>query len=166
MRLTLLTILLIGLIACKYNTPSKTESEPANKLFIADSDDKEMNQAILKAQNTLSQFDTAYFSKKFDKRTFAIKVKMPTTNGAEHIWATDIEIKNGAYYGIIDNLPELTTKVKFGEKIKINKKDISDWMYSDKGTLRGGYTIRVIRSRMTKAEQANFDAQFQLKIKD
>jgi uncharacterized protein YegJ (DUF2314 family) len=125
-----------------------------------------MNEAILQAKNTITQFDTAFTSNKFDTSTFALKVQFPTSTGAEHIWATSIIIKDGQYFGIVDNLPELTTKVKFGDKIKLDKDNITDWMYADNGILRGGYTMKLIRSRMTKEEQQDFDANFPFKIEN
>ena len=39
-------------------------------------------------------------------------------------------------------------------------------MFVDKGVLRGGYTIRVIRNRMPKEERNAFDAEFPYKIED
>ena len=45
-------------------------------------------------------------------------------------------------------------------------KDITDWMYVDKGILQGGYTIKLIRNRMSKEERAKFDAGFPFKILD
>jgi len=167
MRYSFLTVFLfIGLIACNNNQTTKTEKKSADNLYATPSDDKEMNEAILTAKNTLDQFDKALESNKYDTSTFALKVKFPTSTGAEHIWATSITIKDRNYYGIVDNLPELTTKVKLGDKIKLDKESISDWMYGDKGILQGGYTMRLIRSRMTKEEQKKFDSEFQFKIEN
>ncbi|NBB28774.1 hypothetical protein GVN22_10670 [Cellulophaga sp. BC115SP] len=54
-----------------------------------------MNEAILQAKNTITQFDKVFTSNKFDTSTFALKVQFPTSIGAEHIWATSIIIKDG-----------------------------------------------------------------------
>lgn len=162
----LTTLIIVGLIACDNNQTTKAEKESADNLYTTPSEDKEMNDAILSAKNTLDQFDKALKSNKFDTSTFALKIKFPTSTGAEHIWATSIVIKDGHYFGIVDNLPELTTKVKFGARIQLDKENISDWMYGENGILRGGYTMRLIRSRMTKEEQKKFDADFQFKIEN
>jgi uncharacterized protein YegJ (DUF2314 family) len=150
--------------SCDSSKMGKTEREGEPNIYSTPSDDKEMNEVISKAKNTLDQFDKALLSNKFDTSTFALKVKFPTETGAEHIWATNIKIENTSYYGIVDNLPNTTTQVKLGERIKLNKNDITDWMYSDNGTLSGGYTIKLIRNRMTEDERKKFDKEFPFKI--
>ena len=144
----------------------KTEREGEPNIYGTPSDDQEMNKAIVKAKGTLDQFDKAFQNNIFDTSTFALKVQFPTETGAEHIWATSIKIENGNYYGIVDNLPNTATQVKLGERIKLNKEDITDWMYADNGLLRGGYTIRLIRRRMSAEEKKQFDASFPFKIED
>jgi|GEM_PF-4618078 len=49
--------------------------------------------------------------------------------------ATSKIFNNGDYFGFVDNLPNLATQVKLGEKYKIEMKDITDWMYVDRGGL-------------------------------
>ena len=161
---SMLVIFLTG--SCDNRKMMKTEREKEPTIYSTPSDDGEMNHAIAHAKGTLDEFDKAFRSNKFDSGTFALKVEFPTETGSEHIWATSIRIENGSYYGIVDNLPNSTTQVKPGEKIKLDIKNISDWMYADNGVLRGGYTIRLIRSRMTKEEKKDFDASFSFKIEN
>ena len=145
---------------------SKTERKGEPDIYNTTDDDQEMNLAITTAKQTLDQFDKALISKKFDTSKFALKVKFPTAKGFEHIWAMNVSIIKGQYSGIINDVPDMATQVKLGDSIKIEKEDISDWLYSDNGFLKGGYTIRVLRNRMTKDEQNKFDSDFQLKIAD
>jgi uncharacterized protein YegJ (DUF2314 family) len=150
--------------SCNNNKMTKTEREGEPNIYGTPSDDKEMNDAVANAKSTLDEFDKAFQSNKFDTSTFALKVRFPTESGAEHIWATSIQIENGSYYGIIDNLPNAATQVKLGERMKLNKENITDWMYADNGTLRGGYTIQLIRTRMSEQEKKQFDANFPFEI--
>jgi uncharacterized protein YegJ (DUF2314 family) len=41
---------------------------------------------------------------------------------------------------------------------------ISDWMYVHEGRLVGGYTIRVMRDRLSPAERLRFDQGLPFKI--
>ena len=50
------------------------------------------------------------------------------------------------------------SNLKLNDTIRINKKDISDWMYLDNDILRGGFTIKLLRLRMTASERAEFDS--------
>jgi uncharacterized protein YegJ (DUF2314 family) len=49
--------------------------------------------------------------------------------------------------------------VKVGDTVQISNDNISDWMYVDGIKLRGGYTIRLLRKRMTETERKQFDAE-------
>jgi len=138
----------------------KIERKGEPTIYSTPADDEEMNEAIATARNTLGQFRVALESNSYDTSKFALKVRFNTATGAEHIWATSITFHDGCYFGIIDDLPNLATQVKLGEKYKIEIKDITDWMYIDKGVLQGGYTIKLIRKRMPQEERAKFDSGF------
>lgn len=163
--LIILSILFLT-VSCDNHKMIKTEREGEPNIYGTPSDDKEMNEAIAKAKSTFDKFEDAFQSNKFDTSTFALKIKFPTEMGAEHIWATGIQMETGNYYGIIDNLPNTAIQVKLGERIKLDKENITDWMYADHGTLQGGYTIRLIRRRMVKQEKKQFDASFPFKIEN
>lgn len=101
-----------------------------------------------------------------DFKYFALKTRFKTANGGEHIWVSNISLKDNKYYGVVDNLPESTTDVKIGDTIQIVNENISDWMYIDNQKLRGGFTIRLLRKRMTETERKQFDAVNGLIIED
>ncbi|MFT3935108.1 MAG: DUF2314 domain-containing protein [Chitinophagaceae bacterium] len=156
----------ICLFSCN-NTTNKNAIEAAKgNIKVVESADLEMNAAIDKARQNFNQFDTAFKNGHFDTSQFSIKVRFLTDNGGEHIWANDLVYKDGYYYGIVDEDAEATDKVKKGDKVKITLDNLSDWMYNDKGVLRGGYTIKVLRNKMTDKERASFDSSFYLKIID
>ncbi len=144
----------------------KIERKGEPNIYSTPGDDQEMNEAIASARNTLEQFKVALESNSYDTSKFALKVRFKTATGAEHIWVTSIIFHNGDYFGLVDNLPNLATQVKLGEKYKIEMKDITDWMYVDKGVLQGGYTIKLLRNRMSQAERVKFDTEFPFKILD
>jgi uncharacterized protein YegJ (DUF2314 family) len=162
----LTTLIVVVLIACGNHKMKKSEREGEPNIYSTTVDDQKMNLAIATAKQTLNIFDKALLSNLYDTSTFALKVKFPMSNGYEHIWVTSITIISGQYFGIVDNLPELTTKVNLDEKVGFDKESVTDWMYSDKGILRGGYTIKVIRNQMTKEDRERFDADFPFKIED
>jgi uncharacterized protein YegJ (DUF2314 family) len=95
-------------------------------------------------------------------KKFALKTKFDSPDGAEHIWVKDIEIKNGRYFGVIDNAPTSIPNLKVGDAIEVH--NITDWMYIDNGVLRGGYTIRLLRDRMSAEERKAFDTEYGVTI--
>jgi len=131
-------------------------------IFSLSEDDKEMNSAIELANKTLIDFDEAL--KFSENENFALKIRYDINDKSEHIWAVNIEKIDDDYFGIIDNLPNSVIDIKLTDKVKIEKDKISDWMFSKKGKLLGGFTIRVIRNRMSQLEKEKFDKEFILSI--
>jgi uncharacterized protein YegJ (DUF2314 family) len=162
----LLISTLMFILSCNTNQKVKHVTKSEDEIYSTSSEDEEMNEAIDSAKSTLQLFENAFRSKKYDESSFVLKVRFDTPKGFEHIWVNNIEMEKNNYYGTINNIPESTTEVKEGEKITIDKTNITDWLYNDNGTLRGGYTIKVIRNRMTKEEREQFDKEFQLKVDD
>ena len=141
-----------------------TDREGEPPVYRTVENDSEMNMAIEKAKGTLNVFEMAFQAGDYDAGTPALKIKFPVVAGFEHIWVSEISSDNLTYYGIIDNVPKTAKDIKLYDKIKIDKDDITDWMFGERGELVGGYTIRVIHSRMTKREKRDFAQNFTLKM--
>lgn len=159
-------LILLGLFSCQNNQTSKIEREGEPTIYTFTDEDTEMNEAIITANQTLGEFDKALKCANPDYRLFALKTRFKTPNGGEHIWVSNISIKGNTYYGVVDNLPEKTTEVKMGDSIQVHKDNISDWMYVDNQKLRGGFTIRLLRKRMTESERKQYDAENNLIIEE
>jgi uncharacterized protein YegJ (DUF2314 family) len=167
MKRHILTILiLLGLVSCNNAQTTKTERKDEPTIYSVTDDDNKMNDAIKTANQTLDKFNTALKSGNTDFKYFALKTRFKTHTGGEHIWVSTITHKDNKYFGVVDNLPESTTDVKIGDIIQIANDNISDWMYVDKQKLRGGFTIRLLRKRMTEPERKQFDTENGLIIED
>lgn len=165
-KIIVISILFFAL-ACENHKTDKTVKEGEPDIYSVEKDDKEMNEAISKAKATLSEFKEAFMSNEFDSSSFSLKMKFFNGDGAEHIWMEGIEIENGDYYGLVGNEPNTIERIKLGDRLKIPTDSISDWMYIDnKSVLKGGYTIRLLRDRMTKEEQRDFERNLPFIIKD
>lgn len=156
----LVTLILLCFISCKDSDKIERENQP--DIYGVDGNDKEMNEAIEKANKTLADFNSALLNPEIEVKS--LKVKFQNETDVEHIWLSDVTFKDGKYSGIIDNEPEYIKNHQIGETISVDNKDISDWMYIENGKLFGGYTIKVIRSRMTESEKEEFDAESGMQI--
>lgn len=158
-KITFLLLFIIIILSCKSNN----KNEPA--IYNVGENDPEMNKVIEMAKQSLDSFDYAFnhYTRVFT--FFGLKKRFQENENVEHIWIGNIKFENGIYIGIIDNLPEKITSVKLGDTVKIDKKDISDWMYIKNAELYGGYTIRLLRNRMSESERQKFDAESGMKIK-
>jgi uncharacterized protein YegJ (DUF2314 family) len=157
---------LIVLVSCNNNQTTKIERDGEPEIYGVTDTDTEMNKAIKTANQTLDKFNEALKSGNPNFEYFALKTRFNTPNGGEHIWVSNIRFNDNKYFGVIDNLPESTTDVNLGDTIQIKEDNISDWMYIDNQKLRGGYTVRVLRNRMTETERKQFDAENGLIIEE
>lgn len=155
------------LISCKEQAHKNEVDANDPNLVHVQSDDDEMNKAIAKAQDTYAGFVNIIREKKYDEGVASVKLRYPVPDGGgEHIWATDLFVKGDNIYGVIDNEPARINNIKMGDTVLIEQAQISDWVYGEKGILRGGYTIRVLRNQMSPQERKQFDEEFSLKIEE
>jgi len=166
MKRTLFTFGIIFLIvtSCNQNSKSKAIREGEPDVYTINSSDSKMNEAIENAKKSFDLFQNALTSKNPDFEYFSIKQKFDTPQGGEHIWVQDITFVDSQFIGIIGNEPVNTNEVSLGDTITIDKNKISDWMYFDKGIVRGGFTIKVLRDQLTEEEQKSFDLENGLKF--
>ena len=152
---TFILIILFVIISCKKSDKVEREDQPT--IYNVENQDAEMNNIIIKAKQTLPEFYKVLESGNPNHEAFAVKVRFKINNDGEHIWINSLFKRNGEYFGVVDNLPEFAKEVKQGDTIKIDTDKVSDWMYLDNGELKGGYTIRLLRTRMSEEERIEFD---------
>ncbi len=149
------------IIGCNENSKQKKlerKGEP-DVLYVESADD-EMNLAIEKAKETFPVFQKAFENKNTNYSDFYIKQRFDTPNGnGEHIWIGDIQMKNGRYFGTVQNVPVEVKDIKLGDSIEISLDRLSDWSYRDKNIVKGGYTIKVLRNHMTDEEKKEMDSE-------
>ncbi len=75
------------------------------------------------------------------------------------MWIAQVTLEKGAYRGIVNNEAHITREVNYGDTVIVRKDEITDWMYLEANVLRGGFTIRTIRDRLTKEEKEQLDRE-------
>ena len=167
MRQTFIIVALMILsLGCQQKQKeASTPAGNASGVQTLEESDAEMNEAIEAARSSLSQFEEAMLSNNPQYDMFALKVMFPDqVGGSEHIWITDLILENGQYRGLVGNEPRYTIIVEAGQEVTVDSEKISDWMYVEDGKLRGGYTLRVLRNRMSSHERAEFDRSLGISI--
>lgn len=121
-----------------------TKSGHPDDPVVTNFDEKAMDAAIAEAKATLATFDAEL--KKKDAQYYAIKKGYPTNSGSvEHCWVGYVALDGDVYVGKMDNIPaNLKEPLKAGDAVRVERKDISDWMVMKGGKLYGGYTIKVM----------------------
>lgn len=165
-KILTIIILLIVTVSCNNTQKGKVERENEPDIIGIESDDSEMNYAIEKAKLNIENFDSALKSNNSKFINFSIKKPFKTESGNEHIWISDVVLKRDKYLGTIGNTPEYTNEIKLGDTVLVQKSEISDWMYIEENKLRGGYTIRAMRNKMSESEKKQFDNENGIIVED
>ncbi len=130
----------------------KREGQP-DMTYVA-AEDAEMNASIEKARASLQTFKAALGSRPAGSDFFAVKVAFTYgLNSKEHIWLTEPTFASGRVSGQVGNEPVNATFLRPGQRVSAPESDVSDWMYVESGVLRGGYTLRVLLSRLPSTER-------------
>ncbi|SRR6266498_211150 len=128
--------------------------------------DPEMNAAIQQARDTLNTFIEKIATPHADRTIVAVKVRFSPPDGLpQDIWVDGVTYTDEIFRGNMgDDIPSL--RLKFGQKITIDEKDIVDWMIVEDGKLIGGYTIRLAMQRMSPDERERFLKSLDYSIED
>ncbi len=116
-----------------------------------DSRDPKLLVAEERAKETWSDFVRAFREKKGS--AFALKGRITEGRNAEYLWLNVTAIDATKAHGKLDNEPTVAaSRLKLGQDLHIDIKDVDDWLYLDEGgRWVGGYTVKVLE---TTAQQA------------
>ena len=130
-------------------------------------EDAEVNAAMQQAQDTIGIFVTSLQSPKPTQSDFSIKARFISSDGGvEHIWIVDVSYSDEGFTGVINNVPVDVPEIEQGDNATVPVEDVSDWMFIEDGKLVGGYTIRVLRNRLSPEERERFDEETDFIIDD
>ncbi|HET9473676.1 MAG TPA: DUF2314 domain-containing protein [Steroidobacteraceae bacterium] len=158
------SLLLISLAACSGGRDDVIKREGEPDFTAIGEDDAEMNAAMSRGRSTLDEFEQRLASPPASQGYIAIKGRFEEDGSVEHIWLDDVAVLPEGYRGKVGNTPVYITRLAPGQEVIVSRADVSDWMAVDDGKLVGGYTIRVLRDRLSDAERAEFDASTGFKV--
>ncbi len=162
---TLLILIIFGsmvLSACgdQADKPGKVLSRPGEPDVVSFAgSDQEMNAAIAQAQKTIEEFISDLGKKEGAGVKRSLKVRFDTGKEPEHIWVGDVKVTGQGFEGVLENEPVDIKGLKAGDKVTFSKNQISDWLVISEGKVKGGFTIKAIRKRMSPSERRAFDEQ-------
>jgi uncharacterized protein YegJ (DUF2314 family) len=156
-KLVIASLLILSSLACSL---SDKAGEIGNMESVS-SYDEEMNDAIMRAQDTLPLFIEEFQNPKPGQIYFAIKVKIPYGDGnsAEHLWVSQLSYSDNRFTGILGNEPYYIVDLHLDDSITVELEDISDWMIIADNKLYGGFTLHVLSKGMTEQEVSEFESE-------
>jgi uncharacterized protein YegJ (DUF2314 family) len=126
-------------------------------------DDPEIEKAHYKCSDTINQF--VEMVKNRDAATYMAKLRfrdpdLSEKEGKDHLfylWLSDVMFhpNEGLLSGVFFEIPSGFEKWhQVGKRLGFEPEDVFDWMVIDsKEQMKGGFTIRVTRSRLTSDEE-------------
>lgn len=82
------------------------------------------------------------------------------------LWLAETQFHHdGLFSAEFFELPsELSKWHRVGQRLAFDPEDIFDWAVNEDGTMLGGYTLRVTRSRLPEAERKDFDRRLGVEV--
>ncbi|MCE9561475.1 MAG: DUF2314 domain-containing protein [Planctomycetes bacterium] len=84
----------------------------------------------------------------------------------EQMWFSDIFFDGQFVSGRLLNKPNNVRSVKAGDQVRRSLDEITDWMYSYGDEPMGGFTVNLMRSKMSPTERKSHDKAWGLKFGD
>lgn len=155
MKKPLIVLLVSALVACSSDPGVPEHEGEPNVVDVSETDD-EMNAAMAKARSEFPKFLAEFES---GAGEFSVKLRFEEEEQVEHIWMTDLVSNDEGLWGHVGNEPVRISGVAFGDRYKIEVPLVSDWLILREAGPVGGYTIRVLVSRMSAEERAAMSGQ-------
>ena len=127
-------------------------------------DDPLTARAINEARKTAGQLVQAFRTRGAAQRDFRFKILVAERGLVEQYWVALESADEHGFTGTISNHPGDITSVKFGQRVTVPAREISDWMYVDNGVLKGGYSVRLMRDRLQPEERQEFEREMGFRI--
>jgi uncharacterized protein YegJ (DUF2314 family) len=154
-----------------------SESDSRNVLLF-DHSDPEMQRAYAAARESFRYLwrEIARDRQRIVPALGLAAVKAPFTDGprkggdtkpeVEYMWLSEIDFDGEHVIGVLVNSPNWLRSVKEGDPASLPINNISDWMYAISDEAYGGFTVNLLRSRMSATERDQHDAAWGLNFGD
>lgn len=121
----------------------------------------ELSNAVATARRTLPEFWQRWRANEPHETGYAVKILVGDQFGAEQIWVSRIQARDGRIHGTVDTRPQRTRFVQAGQRIEIRPDSIVDWMYFRNGRMVGNHTGRVLLKYLPPAEAEKLQLLFE-----
>ena len=147
----------ILLTGCGREEPAGTLAPP-DPDPIVQADDPEMEAAVREARRNVYVLTSALQGAGERPRAVSVKVAVKDGDAVETLTLTDVHLENGNLVGRIDDPPMRVQNVQMGQQYSVVPHEVVDWFIIRGDQMQGGYTFRVMRSRLDPEQRAELDS--------
>ena len=140
-------------------------------IFLTPGDDPEMEMAGKQARKTFRYF---WREVSCERRRIVPGLELATVKASlfdppevrdanpggldvEHMWLMEVEFDGRRVEGTLINTPHSLQTYQEGQRVRIPGKQLCDWMYVGAGEVCGGFTVDLMRQRMSSSERKQHD---------
>lgn len=158
----LLSLITAALQAAPASAQPLINKAERDEIVLVSKNDPGLATAMQKARETLPAFLKLAAAPQAGAEGFAVKVAIREGDNAEYFWIFPFEPKGDAFTGKLNNTPRTVRTVKNGDTLNFSKGEIVDWMYMDKGAMKGNYTACAMLKKGTQKDRDAFKKRFGL----
>ncbi|MDR1318085.1 MAG: AMP-binding protein [Treponema sp.] len=122
-----------------------------------DRDDAQLLRITQDARDTLPVFFRHLLRPGKGESNFRVKYPFKADPGsgfgAEQLWLSGINFRDGVYYGVLSNTPYYVASMKRGAVVSFSADEITDWMYTRDGKIIGGLSIKYLLEQIPEHER-------------
>lgn len=126
---------------------------PAPAVAVVPDDDPRLTAAAAEANRRFGEF-LAAFDRRKPGETFAVKVPFADDYGREFMWVSVAAVDDAFIVGRLDNRPAFVQAVHAGQKVRVPRTGLNDWLIVRGGQLEGGFTLKVVEDRVRGGGEA------------
>lgn len=148
----------------------------AEPVFMADSTDPGMQQAVKLARKTFRIFwrELSWEYRRIIpgldmacvKAAFTDTSDLASADDVEQMWINEIQFDGKRIQGVLVNQPNWLQSVAQGDSVTIKPSELMDWMYAIGGNVYGGMTVNHMRSQMGRLGRRSHDSAWGLNFGD
>jgi uncharacterized protein YegJ (DUF2314 family) len=116
-------------------------------------DDPQLKAAVAEATERFDEFLTA-LSDRAPADMFAVKAPFTDDFGREYMWVAVSAVDESHIYGRLDNDPATVRTVRRGQPVRVPRGLLNDWLFVRGGQRVGGFTVRLIETRLRADDAA------------
>jgi len=162
----------IILFSCERSTTSTAMKDKIQSQTISvEAEDQEMQGAM---QSARDQFPKFWEEVSTDYRRVIPVLQRPMvkayfldkneSEGGEHMWVGDVQYDGEIISGILIDKPRYIQSVDTGDKVRFPLERLSDWLYVERNTAVGAFTVKLLRTRMSEEERKRHDSHYPFKF--
>ena len=156
-NLIVLAFIFLGSCSPAQPTATSTPGITTSHTPIPARADKELAEAVRRAQETLYIWRQEFLAPKRSYSMTSLKVRFANDDELEDMWTEPLYVLDNTYTVRMVEGVTVEQGIHPNRLLDVKTEDIVDWMLLEEdGTLTGGYTLRLEYKRMTAEEQKRY----------